>query len=139
MTSLREPEGATACHRPPSQPTRPAGAKEDAECSQTQDKLTAAAIVLAMAAAKRGRLACVQFGILSPTQIRSMSVLQEESIGGVLVPPGVTKTVLHQPVFGGVNDPRMGPSRRTERCRTCGKSLSHLVKDLARVRAASPR
>ncbi|MCO5599892.1 hypothetical protein L7F22_053999 [Adiantum nelumboides] len=58
----------------------------------------------------------VQFGILSPDEIRSMSVLKVEfsdirdESGKVLA--------------GGLSDPRLGTTDRAFKCQTCGESMS---------------
>ena len=58
---------------------------------------------------------CLQFGIISPDEMREMSVTQEQTIntGGQkrTIAPGITKHESYvdgAPEYGGVNDPRMG-------------------------------
>ncbi|CAN0181755.1 unnamed protein product, partial [Ectocarpus sp. 13 AM-2016] len=63
-----------------------------------------------------------QFGILSPDEVRQMSVLQKVKVNDVDIPEGVTKYDLYKDgsaVYGGANDPRMGTLDFNTRCRTC--------------------
>jgi DNA-directed RNA polymerase II subunit RPB1 len=72
--------------------------------------------------AKHGRLKCVQFGILSPAEIKAMSVTKKINANGNIIPAGITRansTVNGQAVYGGINDPRMGTRDRRVRCKTC--------------------
>ncbi|KAH9259671.1 hypothetical protein BASA81_002093 [Batrachochytrium salamandrivorans] len=58
------------------------------------------------------QIKALQFGVMSPEQITSMSPLVAITDGGKNLPPGVslpqTVNELGQPVFGGLSDPRMG-------------------------------
>eukprot|EP00656_Telonema_subtile_P024013 TRINITY_DN2574_c0_g1_i5.p1 TRINITY_DN2574_c0_g1~~TRINITY_DN2574_c0_g1_i5.p1 ORF type:complete len:865 (-),score=177.51 TRINITY_DN2574_c0_g1_i5:60-2654(-) len=61
--------------------------------------------------AERGKVRCVQFGILSPDAIRDQSVCE------------ITRPESHidgRPIPHGLDDPRMGVCDRTLRCQTCG-------------------
>ena len=59
----------------------------------------------------------VQFGVLSPDEIRRFSVTQEAIIGGKRIPAGITQTTLKDhpgnPLPGGLLDERMGDPRFT--------------------------
>ncbi|CAM9817557.1 unnamed protein product, partial [Ectocarpus sp. 4 AP-2014] len=68
------------------------------------------------------RVQKLQFGILSPDEVRQMSVLQKVKVNDVDIPEGVTKYDLYKDgsaVYGGANDPRMGTLDFNTRCRTC--------------------
>lgn len=73
--------------------------------------------------ARHGRLKCVQFGILSPAEVKAMSVTQKITANGNVIPAGITRPNANGPngeaVFGGINDPRMGTRDRRVRCKTC--------------------
>mmetsp|Transcript_8390 Transcript_8390/g.18385 ORF Transcript_8390/g.18385 Transcript_8390/m.18385 type:complete len:1171 (-) Transcript_8390:1742-5254(-) len=57
------------------------------------------------------RIAKLQFGITDPAELIRYSVTQAITVNGRRVPAGITRfetTLAGQPVYGGVNDPRMG-------------------------------
>ncbi|GKZ01276.1 hypothetical protein MPSEU_001078600 [Mayamaea pseudoterrestris] len=57
------------------------------------------------------RIQRMQFGIINPHELRQYSVTQAVTVNGRKVPSGVTRYETHfngQPVYGGVNDPRLG-------------------------------
>lgn len=64
----------------------------------------------------------IQLGIFSPECIRQGSVTQKAIINGIEIRAGITRYDRYQggrPVYGGVNDPRMGTFDRHARCKTC--------------------
>ncbi|KAI9293461.1 beta and beta-prime subunits of DNA dependent RNA-polymerase [Neoconidiobolus thromboides FSU 785] len=62
------------------------------------------------------RVKGVQFGILSPEEIKAMSVVQ-------VVHPYVMDESGHAPRQGGLSDPRMGTIDRNFKCLSCGESM----------------
>jgi DNA-directed RNA polymerase II subunit RPB1 len=54
----------------------------------------------------------LQFSVVSPDEMREMSVMQQTRLNGKLIPAGVTKVELYnnqgRPVLGGLKDPRLG-------------------------------
>ncbi|KAF7371316.1 DNA-directed RNA polymerase subunit [Mycena sanguinolenta] len=59
----------------------------------------------------------VQFGILSPEEIKACSVAKIEY-------PEVMDETTHKPKIGGPMDPRMGTIDRNFKCQTCGEGMS---------------
>ncbi|KAL6222224.1 hypothetical protein ACLB2K_005616 [Fragaria x ananassa] len=71
----------------------------------------------------------VQFGILSPGEIRQMSVLEVDNCS----------TMLNgKPVRGGLSDPRLGPIDRSNRCETCANNLSECPGHFGHIELAKP-
>ncbi|XP_040371173.1 DNA-directed RNA polymerase II subunit RPB1 isoform X1 [Rosa chinensis] len=71
----------------------------------------------------------VQFGILSPGEIRQMSVLEVED----------GRSMLNgKPVRGGLSDPRLGPIDRHNRCETCANNLSECPGHFGHIELAKP-
>ncbi|GFP88230.1 DNA-directed RNA polymerase ii subunit 1 [Phtheirospermum japonicum] len=60
--------------------------------------------------AEDAKVRVVQFGILSPDEIRQMSVVHIEHS---------ETTIRGKPKAGGLSDPRLGPSDRSTKCETC--------------------
>jgi hypothetical protein len=64
----------------------------------------------------------LQLGVLSPQQITKMSVTQEATMNGeVAIKSGIYSITSHvdgNPVYGGVNDPRLGPKGKRGITRT---------------------
>eukprot|EP00536_Pseudo-nitzschia_multiseries_P015005 jgi/Psemu1/262607/estExt_Genewise1Plus.C_8030002 len=57
------------------------------------------------------RVKKLQFGVVDPNELRQYSVTQAITVNGRQIPAGVTKyetQIQGQPVYGGVNDPRLG-------------------------------
>ncbi len=68
------------------------------------------------------RVKKLQFSVLSPQEIHDISVLQKATVNQKVIPEGVTRFETYQngqPVYGGVNDPRMGTFDARARCKTC--------------------
>ncbi|KAG5185243.1 hypothetical protein JKP88DRAFT_271988 [Tribonema minus] len=68
------------------------------------------------------RIKKLQFGILSPDETRQMSVTQKVTVNNKVIPEGITRFETYQngqPLYGGVNDPRMGTFDARARCKTC--------------------
>ncbi|KAL9179832.1 LOW QUALITY PROTEIN: hypothetical protein ACHAXT_007802 [Thalassiosira profunda] len=62
-------------------------------------------------AARLRRIKKLQFGIINPEELRQYSVTQAITVNGRKIPAGVTRYEAYmagQPVYGGVNDPRLG-------------------------------
>ena len=74
----------------------------------------------------------VQFGILSPDEIRRMSVTE----GGVKYP--VTKEEDGKPKLGGILDPRQGVTDRNYRCQTCAGNMSECPGHFGHIDLAKP-
>ncbi|KAF8885266.1 hypothetical protein CPB84DRAFT_1850463 [Gymnopilus junonius] len=62
----------------------------------------------------------VQFGILSPEEIKASSVAKIEH-------PEVMDEATHKPKMGGLMDPRMGTIDRNFKCQTCGEGMSNVL------------
>ncbi|CAK9294858.1 unnamed protein product [Gordionus sp. m RMFG-2023] len=73
----------------------------------------------------------VQFGILSPDQIRKMSVVE----GGIQYPETREGG---RPKLGGLMDPRQGVIDRTSRCQTCAGNMSECPGHFAHIELAKP-
>eukprot|EP00580_Thalassiosira_gravida_P018881 CAMPEP_0201660330 /NCGR_PEP_ID=MMETSP0494-20130426/2988_1 /ASSEMBLY_ACC=CAM_ASM_000839 /TAXON_ID=420259 /ORGANISM="Thalassiosira gravida, Strain GMp14c1" /LENGTH=1751 /DNA_ID=CAMNT_0048138163 /DNA_START=124 /DNA_END=5379 /DNA_ORIENTATION=- len=61
--------------------------------------------------ARLRRIKKLQFGIINPDELRQYSVTQAITVNGRKIPAGVTRYETYmagQPVYGGVNDPRLG-------------------------------
>eukprot|EP00940_MAST-03C_sp_MAST-3C-sp2_P001403 g1403.t1 len=70
--------------------------------------------------APRGQLKHVQFSILDAETIKSMSVCEKcTDRNGAVIEAGI-RDYDPQPKLGGINDPRMGTTRKWETCITCG-------------------
>ncbi|KAL7501391.1 hypothetical protein ACHAWT_010670 [Skeletonema menzelii] len=57
------------------------------------------------------RIKKLQFGVINPEELKQYSVTQAITVNGRKIPAGVTRYetyVAGQPVYGGVNDPRLG-------------------------------
>ncbi|KAL3809055.1 LOW QUALITY PROTEIN: hypothetical protein ACHAXA_001717, partial [Cyclostephanos tholiformis] len=57
------------------------------------------------------RIKKLQFGIINPEELKQYSVTQAITVNGRKIPAGVTRYETYmagQPVYGGVNDPRLG-------------------------------
>ncbi|KAG7372289.1 DNA-directed RNA polymerase subunit A' [Nitzschia inconspicua] len=57
------------------------------------------------------RIKKLQFGLVDPNELRQSSVTQAITVNGRQIPAGITRyetQVNGQPVYGGVNDPRLG-------------------------------
>jgi len=57
------------------------------------------------------RIKKLQFGVVDPNELRQCSVTQAITVNGRQIPAGVTRyetQINGQPVYGGVNDPRLG-------------------------------
>eukprot|EP00639_Heterosigma_akashiwo_P032026 CAMPEP_0194731502 /NCGR_PEP_ID=MMETSP0296-20130528/57539_1 /TAXON_ID=39354 /ORGANISM="Heterosigma akashiwo, Strain CCMP2393" /LENGTH=157 /DNA_ID=CAMNT_0039639033 /DNA_START=82 /DNA_END=551 /DNA_ORIENTATION=- len=77
--------------------------------------------------ARLRRIKKLQFGVLSPDEIKQMSVTQRVNINGNEIKSGIYRYETYsngQPVYGGPNDPRMGTFDFRARCKTCDCSYS---------------
>lgn len=73
----------------------------------------------------------VQFGILSPEEIKAYSVAKIEH-------PEVMDETTHKPKVGGLMDPRMGTIDRNFKCQTCGEGMSECPGHFGHVELARP-
>ncbi|KAH9994498.1 beta and beta-prime subunits of DNA dependent RNA-polymerase [Russula vinacea] len=73
----------------------------------------------------------VQFGILSPEEIKAYSVVKVEH-------PEVMDETGHRPKLGGLMDPRMGTIDRNFKCQTCGESMSECPGHFGHIELARP-
>ncbi|KAF9544636.1 beta and beta-prime subunits of DNA dependent RNA-polymerase, partial [Agrocybe pediades] len=73
----------------------------------------------------------VQFGILSPDEIKSISVAKIEH-------PEVMDETTHKPKMGGLMDPRMGTIDRNFKCQTCGEGMSECPGHFGHIELARP-
>eukprot|EP00897_Mesotaenium_endlicherianum_P002261 jgi/Mesen1/2062/ME000150S01157 len=75
------------------------------------------------------RVKCVQFGILSPDEIRAMSVAKIEN----------SDTYDRgKPKVGGLSDPRLGTIDRHIKCETCGGSMAECPGHFGHLELAKP-
>ncbi|TFK71732.1 beta and beta-prime subunits of DNA dependent RNA-polymerase [Pluteus cervinus] len=73
----------------------------------------------------------VQFGILSPEEIKALSVAKIEH-------PEVMDETTHKPKMGGLMDPRMGTIDRNFKCQTCGEGMSECPGHFGHIELARP-
>ncbi|KAG5643823.1 DNA-directed RNA polymerase II subunit rpb1 [Asterophora parasitica] len=73
----------------------------------------------------------VQFGILSPEEIKAYSVAKIEH-------PEVMDEATHKPKSGGLMDPRMGTIDRNFKCQTCGEGMSECPGHFGHIELARP-
>ncbi|KAH0590072.1 DNA-directed RNA polymerase II subunit rpb1 [Termitomyces sp. J132] len=73
----------------------------------------------------------VQFGILSPEEIKAVSVAKIEH-------PEVMDETTHRPKMGGLMDPRMGTIDRNFKCQTCGEGMSECPGHFGHIELARP-
>ncbi|KAF9034222.1 beta and beta-prime subunits of DNA dependent RNA-polymerase [Hymenopellis radicata] len=85
----------------------------------------------AHSAAPVRRVKEVQFGVLSPEEIKAYSVVKVEH-------PEVLDEVTHKPKLGGVMDPRMGTIDRNFKCQTCGEGMSECPGHFGHIELARP-
>jgi len=85
----------------------------------------------AFSAAPIRRVKEVQFGILSPEEIKAYSVAKIEH-------PEVMDEATHKPKLGGLMDPRMGTIDRNFKCQTCGEGMSECPGHFGHIELARP-
>ncbi|KAI5120862.1 hypothetical protein M0805_008235 [Coniferiporia weirii] len=73
----------------------------------------------------------VQFGILSPEEIKAYSVAKIEH-------PEVIDEATHKLKVGGLNDPRMGTTDRNFKCQTCGEGMAECPGHFGHIELARP-
>ncbi|KAK7468334.1 DNA-directed RNA polymerase II core subunit rpo21 [Stygiomarasmius scandens] len=73
----------------------------------------------------------VQFGILSPEEIKAYSVAKIEH-------PEVMDETTHKPKMGGLMDPRMGTIDRNFKCQTCGEGMAECPGHFGHIELARP-
>ncbi|KAI0075928.1 beta and beta-prime subunits of DNA dependent RNA-polymerase [Panus rudis PR-1116 ss-1] len=73
----------------------------------------------------------VQFGILSPEEIKAYSVAKIEH-------PEVIDETTHKPKIGGLMDPRLGTIDRNFKCQTCGEGMSECPGHFGHIELARP-
>ncbi|KAF9923536.1 hypothetical protein KVV02_002857 [Mortierella alpina] len=77
------------------------------------------------------RVDCVQFGILSPEEIKNMSVAKIEH--AELIDEGTKR-----PKIGGLHDPRMGTINRNFKCQTCSEGMAECPGHFGHIELAKP-
>ncbi|KAG8880570.1 DNA-directed RNA polymerase II subunit rpb1 [Tulasnella sp. 332] len=73
----------------------------------------------------------VQFGVLSPEEIKAISIAKIEF-------PEVMDEATGRPRVGGLMDPRMGTIDRNFKCQTCGESMSECPGHFGHIELARP-
>ncbi|KAF5385561.1 hypothetical protein D9757_006795 [Collybiopsis confluens] len=73
----------------------------------------------------------VQFGILSPEEIKAYSVAKIEH-------PEVMDEATHKPKMGGLMDPRLGTIDRNFKCQTCGEGMAECPGHFGHIELARP-
>ncbi|KAG2023660.1 RNA polymerase II large subunit [Coprinopsis cinerea AmutBmut pab1-1] len=73
----------------------------------------------------------VQFGILSPEEIKAVSVVKIEY-------PEVMDETTHKPKLQGLMDPRMGTIDRNFKCQTCGEGMAECPGHFGHIELARP-
>ncbi|VEU24076.1 DEKNAAC105257 [Brettanomyces naardenensis] len=73
----------------------------------------------------------VQFGLLSPEEIRAISVAKIEY-------PEIMDPVTMKPRIGGLNDPRLGSIDRNFKCQTCGEDMKECPGHFGHIELAKP-
>ncbi|RKP27964.1 RNA polymerase Rpb1, domain 1-domain-containing protein, partial [Syncephalis pseudoplumigaleata] len=82
-------------------------------------------------AAPLKRVDRIQFGLLSPDEIKAMSVAKIEI-------PELTDESGHRPRIGGLMDPRMGTIDRNTKCQTCGEGMVECSGHFGHIELAKP-
>ncbi|CAG5111359.1 Oidioi.mRNA.OKI2018_I69.chr2.g5675.t1.cds [Oikopleura dioica] len=77
----------------------------------------------------------VQFGILSPDEIKRMSVTVPPHSDGIMYPES---TENGKPKLGGIMDPRQGVSDRFSRCQTCAGNMNDCPGHFGHIELAKP-
>ncbi|KAE9397212.1 beta and beta-prime subunits of DNA dependent RNA-polymerase [Gymnopus androsaceus JB14] len=85
----------------------------------------------AFSAAPVKRVKEVQFGILSPEEIKAYSVAKIEH-------PEVMDESTHKPKMGGLMDPRLGTIDRNFKCQTCGEGMAECPGHFGHIELARP-
>ncbi|GME87345.1 unnamed protein product [Ambrosiozyma monospora] len=73
----------------------------------------------------------VQFGLLSPEEIRAISVAKIEY-------PEIMDPTTMKPREGGLNDPRLGSIDRNFRCQTCSEDMQECPGHFGHIELAKP-
>ena len=73
----------------------------------------------------------IQFGLLSPEEIKAMSVVH-------IIYPETMDETLTKPREGGLNDPLMGPIDQRAQCKTCGQLLTECPGHFGHIELAKP-
>ncbi|CDK25021.1 unnamed protein product [Kuraishia capsulata CBS 1993] len=73
----------------------------------------------------------VQFGLLSPEEVRAISVAKIEY-------PEIMDLTTMKPRDGGLNDPRLGSIDRNFKCQTCGEGMSECPGHFGHIELAKP-
>ena len=73
----------------------------------------------------------VQFGLLSPEEVRAISVAKIEY-------PETMDQTTKKPREGGLNDPRLGSIDRNFRCQTCGEDMAECPGHFGHIELAKP-
>ena len=73
----------------------------------------------------------IQFGLLSPEEIRAISVAKVEY-------PEIMDPVTMKPRIGGLNDPRLGSIDRNFKCQTCGEDMKECPGHFGHIELAKP-
>ena len=73
----------------------------------------------------------VQFGLLSPEEVRAISVAKIEY-------PETMDQTTKRPREGGLNDPRLGSIDRNFRCQTCGEDMAECPGHFGHIELAKP-
>jgi len=73
----------------------------------------------------------IQFGLLSPEEIRAISVAKVEY-------PEIMDPVTMKPRMGGLNDPRLGSIDRNFKCQTCGEDMKECPGHFGHIELAKP-
>ncbi|KAI9598262.1 hypothetical protein BDF19DRAFT_493732 [Syncephalis fuscata] len=87
--------------------------------------------VLASSAAPLKRVNRIQFGLLSPDEIKAMSVAKVDV-------PELTDETGQRPRIGGLMDPRMGTIDRNLKCQTCGEGMVECCGHFGHIELAKP-
>ncbi|KAG5355221.1 DNA-directed RNA polymerase II subunit RPB1 [Yarrowia sp. E02] len=73
----------------------------------------------------------VQFGLLSPEEVKAMSVAKIEF-------PETMDETRQRPRVGGLNDPRLGTIDRNFKCQTCGEGMAECPGHFGHIELAKP-
>jgi len=73
----------------------------------------------------------VQFGLLSPEEIKNMSVVHVEY-------PETMDEMKQRPREKGLNDPKLGTIDRSVMCATCGENMSECPGHFGHIELATP-
>ncbi|XP_068728449.1 DNA-directed RNA polymerase II subunit RPB1-like [Montipora capricornis] len=106
-------------------------ASDNEEEEEEEEKLVGQGDNVQESCAPLGNIKLVQFGVLSPDELKQMSVMT----GGIKYPETMEGG---RPKLGGLMDPRQGSINRYSRCQTCAGNLRECPGHFSHIELAKP-